>query len=195
MEVFPPILPSFSTLIYWAFNVPSMGIRINTVLQKYENNGEKTGWTYILLPAELARKIYDQDKKSFRIKGQIDDFTFHGQATLPIGDGDYILPVKAPWLKKLRKKAGDAVLLIMELDLQPYVLNPIMMECLEDDPVALQQFSSFTKSHQNYFSKWVDTAKTASTQAKRIAAILKAMHLKQDYSAMIRSQKKESWHV
>jgi hypothetical protein len=112
-----------------------------------------------------------------------------------MGDGDYILPVKSPWLKKLRKKAGDAVLLIMELDLQPYVLNPMMMECLEDDPMALQQFVSFTKSHQNYFSKWVDTAKTESTQAKRIAAILKAMHLKQDYSTMIRSQKKESLHL
>jgi uncharacterized protein YdeI (YjbR/CyaY-like superfamily) len=71
----------------------------------------------------------------------------------------------------------------------------MMMECLEDDPMALQQFVSFTKSHQNYFSKWVDTAKTESTQAKRIAAILKAMHLKQDYSTMIRSQKKESLHL
>jgi hypothetical protein len=172
-----------------------MGIRIQTVLEKFGKNGEKTGWTYILLPAELARKVYPQDKKSFRIKGQIDDLPFSGQATLPMGDGDYILPVKSPWLKKLRKKAGDAVLLIMELDLQPYVLNPMMMECLEDDPMALQQFVSFTKSHQNYFSKWVDTAKTESTQAKRIAAILKAMHLKQDYSTMIRSQKKESLHL
>lgn len=172
-----------------------MGIRINTALQKYESNGEKTGWSYILSPAKSARKIYDQNKKSFRIKGQIDDFTFHGQATLPIDDGAYILPVKVPCLKKLRKKASDEVLLIMELDLQLYVLNPVMMECLEDDLVALQQFSSFTKSHQNYFSKWVNTTKTGSNLAKRISVILKAMHLKQDYSALIGSQKKESWHV
>ena len=65
-----------------------------------------------------------------------------------------------------------------------------MMECLQDEPEAYQYFLSFPRSHQNYYSKWVESAKTTVTQAKRIAQIIEAMYLKQSFAEMLKSGKK-----
>ena len=50
-------------------------------------------------------------------------------------------------------------------------------------------FDSLTNSHQNYFSKWVDIAKTAPTKEKRLHIIIEALIQKKDYGTMLRSLK------
>ena len=75
------------------------------------------------------------------------------------------------------------------MDKTAYEMNPDLIACLEDDIIANEYFNSFPKSHQRYYSKWVDAAKTDTTKAKRIALILKSMHLKLTYSEMLRSNK------
>ncbi|WP_262919566.1 YdeI/OmpD-associated family protein [Niabella hibiscisoli] len=47
-------------------------------------------------------------------------------------------------------------------------------------------------SHQNYFSKWIDDAKTDATKTKRIAQALFGLNNKMDYGQMIRYHKGKS---
>ena len=44
-------------------------IHFNAVIKKFNEQGEKTGWTYIEIPEEIASKIKPGYKKSFRVKG------------------------------------------------------------------------------------------------------------------------------
>jgi uncharacterized protein YdeI (YjbR/CyaY-like superfamily) len=66
------------------------------------------------------------------------------------------------------------------------------MECLQDEPEALNYFNSLNKGHQNYFTNWINSAKTDPTKAKRIAATINALNKKWDFGQMIRAMKKDS---
>jgi uncharacterized protein YdeI (YjbR/CyaY-like superfamily) len=91
--------------------------------------------------------------------------------------------------KKLKKQKGDKVVVKIELDNSEFEMDATMMECIEDDEIANEYFNTFPASHQRYYSKWVQSAKTDETKAKRIAQILISLHLKQNYAEMIRSNK------
>ena len=60
------------------------------------------------------------------------------------------------------------------------------MQCLKDEPESFSFFKDLPKSQQNYFSKWIDSAKTDATKAKRIARTLNALSQKMHYSQMLR---------
>lgn len=165
-----------------------MTLRFHTVLERFGSMGEKTGWTYIPLPAEKARQLHPQDKKSFPVRANLDQLKNISLTALPMGEGDYIVAIQAELLRKLRKKAGDSIQVHLAPD-TPYSLNPILIECLKEEPAAYAFFQTFAPGHQNYFSKWMESAKTESTQAKRIAQIIRAMLNKQNYAEMIRSSK------
>ena len=61
-----------------------------------------------------------------------------------------------------------------------------MTGCLEDEPEAKEFFYSLNKSHQDYFIKWIDSAKTESTRTKRLAQSVTAFTRKMNYGEMIR---------
>ncbi|MBP6687980.1 MAG: YdeI/OmpD-associated family protein, partial [Lacibacter sp.] len=61
-------------------------------------------------------------------------------------------------------------------------------ECLNDEPTALQYFNSLAGGHQRYFSKWIDSAKTEPTKAKRIAMAVNALARKMGYTEMLREE-------
>ena len=63
------------------------------------------------------------------------------------------------------------------------------MECLQDEPSALAFFKSKPASHQRYFSKWIESAKTEATKTKRIAMAVSSLAKQMDYGEMLRSQK------
>ena len=65
------------------------------------------------------------------------------------------------------------------------------MQCLADEPTALAHFNSLAGSHRNYFSKWIESAKTEETRAQRIARAVNAIALKLGYSEMMRMGKKD----
>jgi hypothetical protein len=44
-------------------------IKFTATLLKFDKQGEKTGWTYIEIPADLAQKLKPGNKKIFRVKG------------------------------------------------------------------------------------------------------------------------------
>src|ERR1700760_1419733 len=65
------------------------------ILQFKERMGEKTGWSYIKVPAKIAQQLKPDNKKSFRVKGKLDDHPIGGMALIPMGGGGFILALKA----------------------------------------------------------------------------------------------------
>jgi uncharacterized protein YdeI (YjbR/CyaY-like superfamily) len=79
----------------------------------------------------------------------------------------------------------------LNLDTNPVKIDSDFTECLQDDPAALKIFQSLTKGHQHYFSKWIESAKTDGTKAKRIAMAVNALSKGTGFPEMLRAQKKE----
>lgn len=166
-------------------------IRFNTKIQQFQEMGEKTGWSYIRIPASLANQLNPGQKKSFRVKGKLDDLPIAGMALLPMGEGDFIMALKADIRKKLRKQKGDGLTVQLEIDTKKIEPPKDLLECLADEPKATEYFKSLPKSHQNYFGNWIKSAKTAETRARRIARVVNAMLKKLSYAEMIRASQEE----
>lgn len=165
-------------------------IRFNALIKKYEEQGEKTGWTYIEIPSEISEKLMPGQKVSFRVKGKLDHHQIKQMALLPVGGGIFILPLKADLRKTLGKKAGHTIDVELSADLSDFEFSKDFIECLQDDEKALAHFKTLNGSHQKYLSKWIDSAKTIETKSKRIAMAIKALSIKQGYAEMIRANKK-----
>ncbi|MFY7838988.1 MAG: YdeI/OmpD-associated family protein [Lacibacter sp.] len=163
-------------------------ISFETIIKKFEKQGEKTGWTYILIPAAIAEKINPGCKKTFRVKGKFDALAFDAMTLLPMGEGDFIIPLKADVRKAIGKRAGDKLNVQLALQSKAYEIAADFMDCLEDEPKALEHFQSLTGSHRNYFSKWIESAKTEETRTKRIVLAVNALARKMGYPEMIREQ-------
>lgn len=168
-----------------------MVIKAALTIQKFAQQGEKTGWTYLAISQEMAEKLCPGTKTSFRVKGQLDELPIEGQALIPMGGGAFILPLKADLRKKLGKQKGAVVQVRLEFDPKNPGINADLLSCLEDEPAASQWFKSLTPGHQRYFSKWIEDAKTETTRAKRIAQTVDAMLKHWDYGQMIRAGKKQ----
>lgn len=164
-------------------------VRYETVLQKFGAMGEKTGWTYFVIPADMAEKINPGVRTSYRVKGKIDQFAFSGVAVLPMGEGEFIIPFNATMRKATDKSKGHKISVQLSLDKEPFAFDPDLMVCLEDEPKALAFFKTLPGSHQKYFSKWVSSAKTDVTKTKRITKAVKALARKMGYAEMIREGK------
>lgn len=162
-----------------------------TTLLRFEKQGEKTGWTYIEIPADLAQRLKPGNKKSFRVKGKLDKFPIEGVALLPMGGGGFIMAFNAGMRKGTGKKYGAMIKVELEEDKKEFEFNQDLVECLADEPDALAYFKSLPGSHQRYFSKWIDSAKTETTRTKRIAHAVSALSKGAGYGEMIRSLKKD----
>jgi len=151
--------------------------------------GDKTGWTYIEIKQEQAQILFPNNKKSFRVKGTLDEYKIKGVAVLPMGDGEFILPINAEMRKGTGKKEGDTLKVQVEYDKDVYVLDADLVVCLNEDKDARRAFNALTNSHQNYFSKYIESAKTSATKANRIALTMEAMLKGMSYVEMIRASK------
>ncbi|GAB2797059.1 YdeI/OmpD-associated family protein [Rhabdobacter roseus] len=167
-------------------------IHFTTTLRKFEQKGEKTGWTYLEIPPHLAEELNPGVRIIYRVKGTLDKYPLAQVALLPMGDGGFILPVNGTMRRALRKQEGAIVAVALEVDHSPVALSDDLLECLQDEPRALEFFNQLTKGHQNYFSKWVESAKTPATKAKRIAQCIQGLAMHMDYGSMIRYFKKQA---
>ena len=134
-------------------------IRFKTTILQFDEQGEKTGWTYIRISAAQAQMLMPGNKKSFRVKGRLDEHAIKGMALIPMGEGEFIMALNASVRKVLRKRKGDALQVELEVDKKKIEPPKELLECLADEPQAREYFCSLPKSHQNYFGTWVKTAK------------------------------------
>ncbi len=163
-------------------------LHIVTSIERFDKKGEKTGWHFLEISATQARKLKDS-KVSFRVKGTIGALTIQKTALIPMGNGDFILPLNATMRKAIGKKQGDKITLNLEVDERKLILSPDLISCLKEDPAALKFFKSLPPSHQQYYSKWIESAKTAATKTKRIVTSIEAFGKKQGYGEMMRAYK------
>lgn len=159
-------------------------IRFSSTIEKFGAKGEKTGWTYVKIPQTLAEQLKPGTRQSFRVKGKLDELSIEHVALIPMGEGDFILPLKADMRRKLRKQKGATLQLVLEADDRPVPLSDDFLTCLGDEPEALAHFQTLTGGHQRYYSKWIEEAKTDATKAKRIAQAIKGLAMKLDFGAM-----------
>ena len=167
-------------------------IEFDTVILQFSAQGEKTGWSYIHIAAHLAQQIKPGNKKSFRVRGMLDGLAVKGLALMPMGEGEFIMALKAEIRKAIHKNAGAMLHVELEEDVDYKIEVPDdLMECFDFEPEAHDFFNSLAKSHREYFIKWIEQAKTNETRAKRIINTVNAMLRKWNYGQMIRAMKKE----
>ena len=164
-------------------------VKYTTTILKFDKQGEKTGWTYIEVPEKIAGQLKPGCKKSFRVKGKLDDYKIEQVALIPMGNGDFIIPINAAMRKGTGKRKGALLNVQLQEDKKEYQLNAAFMECLEDEPAALDFFKSKSASYQRYYSKWIDSAKTEATKTKRIALAVSSLAKKMEYGEMLKIQR------
>jgi hypothetical protein len=167
-------------------------ITFYTTILQFGDQGEKTGWSYIEIPADMAQQLKPGNRTSFRVRGMLDGFPVNGMALMPMGDGNFIMALKAEVRKRIHKNAGAMLQVSIEEDTDYKVEIPAeLQEFFDFEPDASDFFFSLPKSHRDYFIKWIDQAKTAETRAKRIVNTANAALRKLKYNEMMRAMKGE----
>ena len=167
-------------------------VEFDAIMLQFAEQGEKTGWTYIDIPADMAQEMKPGNKKSFRVCGMLDALPVRGLALMPMGDGNFIMALKADIRRALHKNAGAMLHAKLEEDLDYKVeIPPDLQECFNFEPETWDFFNSLAKSHREYFIKWINEAKTSETRAKRIVNTVNAMLRKWHFNVMLREMRKE----
>ena len=159
-------------------------VQLTATIEKFGQKGEKTGWTYVLIPQAVADQLKPGVRQSYRVRGRLDAVPVDHLALIPMGEGDFIIPLKADLRKKLRKQKGAALTLHLEADDRPLPLSEDFLACLEDEPNALAYYKTLPGSHQRYYNKWIEEAKTEATKTKRIAQAIRGLSGKLDFGTM-----------
>lgn len=165
-------------------------VEFKTLIKKFAKKGEKTGWTYLEIEKTIANLINPNTKTSFRVKGTINDFLINQVALIPMGNGNFILPLNLEMRKKeIRRRSNNIG--ITEFRVETYlVIDFTLIDSLELEPKALSFFNSLSKGHQRYFSNWISEAKTIETKSKRIYMCVSGLSEKMDFGEIIRFFKK-----
>ena len=167
-------------------------VEFTTIILKFAEQGEKTGWTYIEIPADVAQQLMPGNKKSFRVKGMLDGFAINGVALMPMGEGNFIMALNADMRKGIRKGEGAMLHVAIAHDPDYRVEMPAdLQECFNAEPEAFDFYNSLAKSHRDYFVKWITEAKTNATREKRIINTINAMTNRMNFGQMMRWLKQQ----
>ena len=162
-------------------------IIFDAIIKRFQTHAEKTGWTYITIPAELAEQLKSGTRLTFRVKGKLDNVKIEKLSILPMGNGDFILTLNKQLRKNIGKPVGATIKVQIALDKRELEIFPELVACLKDEPLAYKAFSKLPPSHQRYFSKWVTDAKTDQTKVKRIAITVNAMLTNKSFGEALKS--------
>ena len=166
-------------------------LQFTTTIYKYGEAGEKTGWTFIEVPMTLAQTLKPGNKKAFRVKGLLDAVPIEGISLVPVGEGNFILPLKAALRKKIRKGEGATLQVQLQIDLKEILPPEDLLQCLADEPKALACFNKLPPSHQKYYTRWINEAKTEPTRIKRIAKAVVVLSRGGDFGTAVKAAGKE----
>ena len=96
---------------------------------------------------------------------------------MSMGEGRLFLPVKAEIRKKIKKKEGDYVHVILYPDNEPLEVPTELILCLQDEPKAFQFFKSLSESEQKFYVQWIYSAKKEETKIDRLAKSINRLSL------------------
>jgi hypothetical protein len=137
------------------------------LLEKFEGKG---GWTFTKIAG--VKKIKGGKFGFRKVRGFIDDYEFRKFHLMPTKEGGLFLPVKAEIRKKINKKDGDWVTVILYPDDEPIDLPDELRMCLEDEPAAHAFFMKLSESEQKYYIQWIYSAKKEETKIDRMASTI-----------------------
>lgn len=143
------------------------------LLEKFHGKG---GWTFARIPE--FKKEKNTPFGWVKVRGAIDGYEIRKYSLMPMGNGNYFLPVKAEIRKKIKKEEGDRVHIILYPDNEPLEVPDEMLLCLEDAPEAFQFFHSLSESEQKYYIQWIYSAKKEETQIDRMAKSIQRLSKK-----------------
>ncbi len=165
-------------------------VTFDAIIEKTLQSGEKYGWTYVIIPASVAQEINPGVKTIYRVKGRVGELDCRQVSLLPCGEGKYMLPLNAGMRKKMRCVLGESVRLSLEVDPEEPAMSAELLESLSYDTAAENFFLSLSKSHQRYYSNWIDSAKTFETKSRRIAMAVEGCARGMDFPGMMRHFKR-----
>ena len=91
---------------------------------------------------------------------------------MPMGNGKLFLPVKSEIRKKIGKKVGDWVTVILYADDGLTQIPDELVLCLKSDQAAYDMFNKFTEGEKKGIVDWIYSAKKEETRIDRIAQTL-----------------------
>jgi hypothetical protein len=137
------------------------------LLEKFPGKG---GWTYAQIPEVV------KDKSApfgwVRVKGRIDGYEIKSYHLMPMGNGKLFLPVKSEIRKKIKKKEGDYVHIILFIDNQPVEIPEELSSCLQVESGIFEAFKRCSKGEQKRYVEWIYSAKTDKTKEIRIVQLM-----------------------
>lgn len=134
---------------------------------------EMSNWTYVIIPNIPA--TYKARGGTIRVRGFIDSYELKQYNLLPMKDQHMFLPLNAAVRKKIGKKEGDYVHVILYHDPSPVVVPDDLLACLLDAPQAYAFFSSLSESNQKYYIDWIEGAKKLETKIERISKAIERL--------------------
>ncbi|MFD0749997.1 YdeI/OmpD-associated family protein [Mucilaginibacter calamicampi] len=140
------------------------------LLEKAKGKG---GWTYTVLPETVRKK-----KTPFgwiQVNGFIDDFELKAYRLMPMSSGQLFLPVRAEIRKKIKKKEGDWIHVVLYADNAPADIPEEFLLCLQDNEEAYSNFLKCTDLEQRAFINHIYSAKREDTRIQRIVQTLQLL--------------------
>lgn len=132
------------------------------ILEKFPGKG---GWTYVVIPEVV------QDKNTpfgwVKVKGSVDGYSISRYNLMPMGQGRLMLPVKAEIRKKINKKEGDEVRVVLYPDFTPLEIPEELKECLIDAD-AMDNFMKLNEGERKGYINWIYSAKRIETKVDRM---------------------------
>lgn len=146
-----------------------MKTTFSTVVEK-DPGGNATG---LRVPAEAVAAL--SAGKRIPVKVTIGTYTY--RSTVAPYSGTYMLPLSAEHRDGAGVKAGDAVEVTLELDLEPrtVVVPEDLATALAEQPGAAAGFSALSYTAQKEYVRQVETAKAVETRNRRIAGIVEKL--------------------
>lgn len=134
------------------------------LLEKYPGKG---GWTFARINGitKTAKSPFGWKK----VRGTIDSYEIRKYHLMPMGDGNFFLPVKAEIRKAIHKTEGDRVHIVLYPDNEPLEVPEELLQCLQDEPSALHFFNSLSESEKKFYIQWIYSAKQEQTKINRMA--------------------------
>lgn len=135
--------------------------------KRIAESGFKYGnWTYVIIhdmPAGMKAP-----GGTIRVSGFIDTYELKQYNLLPLKGNGMMLPLKAAVRKKIGKKEGDTVHVVLYSDDSPVEIPDDILVCLMDSPQAHAFFMSLSDSNKKYYIDWIEEAKKMETKVERI---------------------------
>ena len=129
----------------------------------------------LFLPYTMERDLPFDRYPRLRVEGEIADVPVRG-AWMPVGDGRRYFIVSPSVTEQSGCDVGDDVEMRFRIDDQDHVdVPPALKEAIRADEEAWEVWDELTAGKKRMYTFHVASAKTAPTEAKRVAEALDAL--------------------